>query len=237
MKLKFRHELKYLINYGDQELLKQRLNVVARLDPHAGERGEYKIRSLYFDDLNATAFHEKDMGILMRKKYRIRIYNDSDSVIKLECKMKQGAYINKRSASLSRREFDRIMDGDYDFLLDRKEPLCGEFYYKCKSAYLRPRLIVDYDREPYMYDAGEVRITFDKQVRTSAFVYDFFEPELPESYILEPGKLILEVKFTEFLPDIIRDILPVKASECTAVSKYGMSFLKDGHLFALSKYI
>lgn len=235
--MKFRHELKYLINDGDHELLRERLCVIASTDSHA-VNGEYKLRSLYFDTLNNQAFNEKNMGVFFRKKYRIRIYNDSDSVIKLECKMKNDSYINKRSASLTREEFDQIMEGNYEFLTLKKDnPLYIEFYYMCVSKYLRPRLIVDYEREPFIYAPGDVRITFDKHVRASSYIYDMFDSDIPCRYILEPGKMVMEVKFTEYLPDIIRDILPPRALECTALSKYALSFSAGSHLYAVSKYI
>ena len=86
------------------------------LDPHA-KQGGYFIRSLYFDDYWNTAYAEKDAGVLLRKKYRVRIYHCSDRSIKLERKKKFGSWIYKEAAPLTRAEFERILAGDYDFLL------------------------------------------------------------------------------------------------------------------------
>lgn len=158
--------------------------------------------------------------MLLRKKYRIRIYNCSDRSIKLERKKKFGSYIYKEAAPLTHAEFDAILAGDYDFLLYSPHRLCQEFYTECVCNVLRPRVIVDYDREPWIMDAGTVRVTFDMDVRAAVGSWDIFDPALPTLPVLEPGKLVMEVKFTEYLPQIVRDILPPRAQELTAVSKY-----------------
>ena len=215
----YRHELKYLISYADKAELTVRLAPVLHLDPHA-QQGGYFIRSLYFDDYWNTAYEEKDAGVLLRKKYRIRIYNCSDRSIKLERKKKFGSFIYKEAAPLTHAEFDAILAGDYDFLLHSPHRLCQEFYTECVCNVLRPRVIVDYDREPWIMDAGTVRVTFDQNVRAAVGSWEIFDPTLPALPVLEPGKLVMEVKFTEYLPQIVRDILPPRAQELTAVSKY-----------------
>lgn len=216
---KYRHELKYLISWADKAELTTRMSPVLKLDPHA-TNGGYFIRSLYFDDYWNTAYEEKDAGVLLRKKYRIRIYNCSDRSIKLERKKKFGSYIYKEAAPLTHAEFDAILAGDYDFLLHSPRRLCQEFYTECVCNVLRPRVIVDYDREPWIMDAGTVRVTFDQNVRAAVGSWNIFDSTLPTLPVLEPGKLVMEVKFTEYLPQIVRDILPPRAQELTAVSKY-----------------
>lgn len=226
----FRHELKYLVSLPNAELIKMRLKHIMQCDPHAPE-GSYKIRSLYFDDYWNSAYNEKIMGVRNRRKYRIRIYNDSDAVIKLECKRKVDNYIHKTGASLTREETEAILQGRYDFLLKKENPLCREFYYQCVSRVMRPRVIVDYEREPYICEAGDVRVTFDKNVRATSEMGDFFSSELPSSYVLEPGKAIMEVKFTEFMPRIIKEALPCGASENVAASKYVECYFKTNYNF------
>ena len=95
---------------------------------------------------------------------------------------------------------------------------------------MRPRTIVDYDREPWIQPEGSVRITFDTDVRAAVGGFDIFDPTLAVLPVLEPHKLVLEVKFTEFLPGILRDILPPDAAECTAVSKYDLCRNKTQYL-------
>ena len=225
----FRNEWKYLISTGEKELLELRMRHLLKKDPHAGEKG-YMIRSLYFDDYFHSAYDEKEAGILMRKKYRIRIYDHSARSIKLERKKKFGSYIYKESAPLTREEFYQILRGEYGFLLNSPYPLCREFYIECVSHVMRPRTIVDYERIPWIMDEGTVRITFDQDVRAAIGGYDIFDDTLPALPVLEPGKLIMEVKFTEMLPQIVRDLLPPNAMEFTAVSKYVLCYEKSQYL-------
>lgn len=225
----FRNEWKYLIDTAQKEAICSRLAPVMKLDSHAGNEG-YMLRSLYFDDYFNSSYEEKDDGVLQRKKYRIRIYNYSDKSIKLERKKKFGSYIFKESAYLTREEFYKILEGDYGFLLKSDQSLCREFYYECISNVMRPRTIVDYERQPWISDAGTVRITFDMDVRAAIGSFDIFDQTLPALPVLEFGKCVMEVKFTEFLPDYVRDILPDRASEFTAVSKYVLCCEKTAYL-------
>lgn len=228
-KERYRHEWKYLIDTAQKELICQRLSPFLTLDKHA-RAGGYMIRSLYFDDYFNTAYEEKDAGVLERKKYRIRIYNCSDKSIKLERKKKFGSYIFKEAATLTRDEVFKILDGDYEFLLHSDYSLCREFYVECMSNVMRPRTIVDYDREPWTLEEGTVRITFDMDVRAAVGSYDIFDDTLPTLPVLEPGKCVMEVKYTEFLPQFVRDVLPDRASEFTAVSKYVLCYEKTEYM-------
>ncbi len=218
----FRHELKYLISHWDCDLLKHRLGGLLQRDAHVDENGQYKVRSLYFDDYWNSAYEEKMMGIANRAKYRIRIYNDNDKAISLECKLKRGSYIAKKKASLTRKEVYQILEGDYGFLERSDQPLCREFYYECITRVMRPRVVVDYNREPYVFLPGDVRITFDRNLRAGSMGYDIFDKNLTTLQAMEPDRLVMEVKFTEFLPRLIRKALPPKSSELSAVSKYIM---------------
>ncbi len=225
----YRNEWKYLISWGEKELITSRIAPLLHPDPNA-VNGGYLIRSLYFDDYWNTAYEQKDDGVLERKKYRIRIYNYSDRSIKLERKKKYGAYIYKQSARLTRQEFESILAGEYEFLLKSSQPLLQEFYVECRCHNLRPRTIVDYEREPWILDAGTVRITFDQNVRAAVGSFDIFDPSLPCLSVIDPGRLVMEVKFTEFLPKFVQDILPPQRAEMTAVSKYVLCYEKTQYL-------
>lgn len=225
----YRNEWKYLISWGEKELITSRIAPLLHPDPNA-VNGGYLIRSLYFDDYWNTAYEQKDDGVLERKKYRIRIYNYSDHSIKLERKKKYGAYIYKQSAKITRSEFEAILAGDYNFLLKSSQPLLQEFYVECRCHNLRPRTIVDYEREPWILDAGTVRITFDQNVRAAVGSFDIFDPSLPCLSVIDPGRLVMEVKFTEFLPRLVQDILPPQREEMTAVSKYVLCYEKTQYL-------
>lgn len=215
----FRHELKFMISYPQKELLTRRLDGILQKDENCTD-GMYFIRSLYFDDVFGSAYEEKMMGISERRKFRIRLYDYRDTFIKLEKKQKSGSYIHKVSASLNRSEVEDLLDGRYDFLLRRQEPVCREFYIECMSGGMRPAVIVDYDREPYVYAPGDVRITFDLHVRAAVAGYDIFDPSLPSLEALDADRLIMEVKYTDYLPQMIRNLLPPEYGEYTQASKY-----------------
>ena len=227
----YRHELKYLINAGDAELLKERLEHLLEQDAYA-INGEYFIRSLYFDDYYHSAYNTKLMGVSERQKYRIRLYNKDTSFIRLERKNKVGAYIYKTGVNLTIDQVDRIMDGDFDFLLRHNNLLARQFYVECVSNVMRPMVYVDYEREPYILDAGTVRITFDKNVR-AAYPTRGVDEDKTSYHVLEPGKMVLEVKFTEFLPKVIKEALPPRAAEMTSVSKFTLCCDKINYLFGL----
>ena len=131
---------------------------------------------------------------------------------------------------MTRHEVEKILDGYYQFLLKDNQTLCQEFYYECMSCVLRPRVIVDYEQTPWVCDAGTVRITFDSNVRAALGGFDIFDSTLPTLNVLECGKLILEVKFTEMLPKVVREILPPNASEFSAISKYVLCYEKTKYL-------
>lgn len=218
----YRHELKYLISDGEHRILSRRLQMTMAQDGYAAKNGgEYHIRSLYFDDPYDTALQEKGDGIEVRDKFRIRIYNDSDSMIKLERKHKSGPYIQKSSLSLTRTECDSILAGDYRFLLQREEPFAGQMYGIFVTTQLRPKVLVDYDREPYVFPVQDVRITFDKNIRTALRCTDLFNPHAPTYPATSlQNTMILEVKFNEYLPHYIHELIQLGASQHTAASKY-----------------
>lgn len=229
----YRHELKYRISDAEKEVLAVRMAPLLRRDAHA-KNGGYLIRSLYFDDCWNSAYTEKEAGVFARKKYRIRIYDCSDAVIKLERKKKVGNYIWKEDAVLTRDELNGILRGEYGFLLSSPQELCREFYVECVSNVLRPRVLVDYEREPWVLEEGTVRITFDQNVRAAVGSWDLFDPHLPTLPVLDPGTLVMEVKFTEFLPQFVRELLPPKAQEWTAVSKYVLCCEKTAYCHGFS---
>lgn len=221
----FRHELKYIISNEQKDIQIARMKDILSIDPNAGCNG-YMIRSLYFDDYYNSAYEEKLIGVASRKKYRIRIYDYSDKQIKLECKHKQGNYIYKESVNLTKEEVSLILNGQYSFLLQHQEPLYKRFYIACVSEMLTPRVIVDYDRIPYIFDTGTVRITFDSYVRAGIGSVDIFDSKIPTLETLQADQLIMEVKYTECLPQIVKNLLPLESGEYTSASKYCMCFEK-----------
>ena len=216
--MKLRHEWKHEINAADCLVLTARLSAVARRDSH-GQNGRYAIRSLYFDDPRDTALREKIDGVARREKFRIRYYDGDASYICLEKKSKQDGLCGKRSVLISAQEAQGILDGDLDWMPHSGRPLILELYCKMKTGGLRPRTIVDYTRDAYTYPAGNVRVTLDTNIRTGLDSTDFMNP----ACVTVPAgdaPAILEVKWDEFLPEIIRDAVQLPGRHTAAFSKY-----------------
>ena len=218
MEIHYRHEWKHEINMADLYAIRARLKVVARGDPHA-KNGKYFIRSLYFDNLSDKALREKIDGVDRREKFRIRYYNNDTSFINLEKKSKVNGLETKYSAQITRTEAQRIVNGDYEFLRDLRRPLLQEFYCKIRNQGLKPRTIVDYTREPFIYEPGNVRVTFDYNIRTGLMCTDFLNPNCVTIPAGDPI-VIMEVKWDELLPSIIRSAVQMPGRRVTAFSKY-----------------
>ena len=215
-----RHEYKYFITPAELTALRGLLRPVLQGDPNGNEHNEYHIRSLYFDTINDDALEEKIAGVGQRKKYRIRIYNFSSRVIKLECKSKYGDLISKQSVSIPRDLAEQLIAGDPEGLQRMRHPLFHDVFREMRTRLLRPAVIVDYVREAYIHPAQEVRITFDKQLRTGLFSHDMFNPDIPTYPVFDDPVEILEVKYDEFLPTYLQAILSGITAQRSAVSKY-----------------
>ncbi|SEL36776.1 VTC domain-containing protein [Butyrivibrio sp. ob235] len=216
--MKYRHELKHEITTADMITIRQRLRAVARADEHAID-GKYLIRSLYFDTPNDKALLEKQAGVSRRQKFRIRYYNGNKSVIHLEKKCKVGGLGTKISANLTEDQAKSIVNGDIGWMEKSEDALIKELYSKMVSERLQPKTIVDYTREPFIYGPGNVRVTLDYDIRTGLRNTDFLDTDcitIPAA----KGICIMEVKWDEFLPEIIRDVVQLPHARGGAFSKY-----------------
>ncbi|MBR1757878.1 MAG: polyphosphate polymerase domain-containing protein [Lachnospiraceae bacterium] len=214
----YRHEWKHEINYSDLLCIRQRLRAVAESDPHTVD-GKYLIRSLYFDNIFDKALREKVDGVNLREKFRIRYYNGDLSFINLEKKSKINGMESKYQARITAEEAQKIVDGDIDWMMDSERPLVQELYCKMKYQGMRPKTIVDYTRQPFIYRPGNVRVTFDYNIRTGLSCTDFLDWNCPTIPAGDPI-IILEVKWDEYLPTIIKDCVQQPGRRETAFSKY-----------------
>lgn len=218
--MKYRREWKHEISYVDMLVLRQRLSAVMKRDEHAID-GKYLIRSLYFDNASDKALREKVDGVNIREKFRIRYYNNDTSLIHLEKKSKVNGLCLKDSVALSFEQAQAIANGDYGWMIDSGVPLIQELYSKMMSQGLRPKTIVDYLREPFVFAPGNVRVTLDYNIRTGMNCTDF----LNSNCVTVPAgdtPIILEVKWDEYLPDIIRDAVQLRGCRVGAFSKYAV---------------
>lgn len=216
----FRFEKKYFLNNLQVEQLKHRLSPLMKLDSILAGKDFYSIRSLYFDDYNDTCLKQVINGISERYKYRIRFYNGNTKYIVLEKKYKINNMTRKISCEITKEIVEGILSGNF-YINKDNDKLLNEFYLMIKTRGFRPVVIIDYDRIPYVYDAGCVRLTFDFNLSCS---YDFdklFSEDLSRIPMLEEGKTILEVKYNDFIPDYIRFSLQLNELYRTSYSKYG----------------
>lgn len=216
----YRHELKYEISRREYLFLSRRLRPVLAPDKNARLDGRYLVQSIYFDNIYDKELMEKKNGVLRREKFRIRYYNGDLSHIRLEKKMKYGSLSGKESTELSEEECRKLLAKDISWMLRRPEPVLKELYGKIRHELLRPRIMVSYVREPYVYRAGNVRITFDFDIKTSLYHL----PQLGDSFGISaadsPQTAVLEVKYDEFMPEFIGRMLRTEGICRQAFSKY-----------------
>lgn len=221
----FRHEWKHEIDPSDLITIRQRLRIIARPDRHAAD-GRYRIRSLYFDTPDDTALREKINGVSRREKFRIRYYNGDTGFIRVERKSKLAGLGHKESAPISAEQARDLLDGRLDWLLSSHHPVLQDLYSKMTCQLLRPKTLVDYVREPFVYPPGNVRVTLDYDIRTGLGFTDFLDPDCPTVPV--PGSpIILEVKWDEYLPDIIRDAVQLDGRHTAPYSKYASCRMYD----------
>ncbi len=216
----FRHEWKHEISESDVLSLRPRLNYVMQTDSHATD-GRYTIRSLYFDDLFDTALHEKINGVSKREKFRLRYYNGDTAFILLEKKSKINGLCLKEQVCITADEADALINRRFKCINKDSRPLLSELIFKMQTKGLKATTIVDYTREPFVYPPGNVRVTIDYNIRTGLMCTDFLNTNCA-TVPVPMSPIVLEVKWDEFLPSIIRDIVQLKGRHTSAFSKYAI---------------
>ncbi len=215
----YRVEDKYNCTATELITLQSRVEAVLRPDSNEGGPDGYRITSLYFDDFRDSCLQDTQDGVNRRNKYRIRIYNDSLDVIKLEVKTKRDNRILKHSKSISLAEMKSLMRGERIEDSASGEDPATLFNLAIKTQGLRPRVIVAYERKAYVYEPGNVRITFDRNVRASGRVESFGQKNISYDFLQEYDK-VLEVKYDEFIPDFLLQLLELGNMQQSAYSKY-----------------
>lgn len=214
----FRHEYKHAISYADAVAVRARALAVMKHDEHTAPNGLYFIRSLYFDNFDDKALREKEDGLSRREKFRIRFYNEDTSFIRLEKKMRINGLCAKEEAPVTKEQCEALLRGETEWMKQAGEPLLEELHAKMQTQQLRPKTIVDYHREPFVYQPGNVRVTIDFDIRSGIRTCDLFNFSAPTVSV--GGDRILEVKYDAFLPDMIRHIVQMPNRRTDAYSKY-----------------
>ena len=215
--MQYRHEWKHEISVFDVLCLRRRLSAVMVPDPHASG-GRYFVRSLYFDDPRDKALRDKINGVSRREKFRLRCYNGDASYLVLEKKSKIGGLCAKEQCRLTRPQAEALLAGDTRSG-DADGPLLRELRRRMQTEGLGPKTIVDYTREPFVFAPGNVRVTLDYDIRTGLGCTDFFDFDCP-TIPAGDAVAVLEVKWDEYLPDVIRDLVQTPSTRSAAFSKY-----------------
>lgn len=201
-----RHEIKGRLSPAEVDALRARLKAVMTPDPHALADGTYDIHSVYLDTPSRRALTEKQVGMPVRHKYRIRYYNDNREFFRLERKSKVGSLCDKVGCSMTRPEVERFMAGDTAWMARDDRLLLREIFLRSRTELLGPSVQVHYTREAYIYGPGNVRVTLDSNIRTGLWDPDFLDVSQPRIRTQSDDFVLLEVKFDHYLPGIIRDI-------------------------------
>ena len=223
-----RHELKYYINNLQYTSLVERLKHVLQPDSYSTPHRGYFIRSLYFDSHDDESLHEKQSGMMLRQKFRMRLYDLESSSVKFEIKNKLANQIYKETAHISKESALRVIDGDFYELLRYKNPVLNKIYRKFSTHLYRPRVLIDYFRDAFVFDFFNVRITIDRNLHSNSSDFDLFSDTMHMLPVILEGKQILEVKYDRCLPEFIRRSIQIDSFERCAISKYtlGRRFFK-----------
>lgn len=201
-----RHEIKGRVSAAEVPALRSRLQAVLQRDPNARPDGTYDIHSIYFDTPTLRALMQKQVGMPARDKYRIRYYNENREFFRLERKSKVGSLCDKVGCSLTRNEVERLISGDISWMSCDDRRLLRELFLRMRTEILQPSVQVHYTREAYIYAPGNVRVTLDSNIRTGLYNTDFLAPDQPRPRTQSDDFMLLEVKFDQYLPDVIRSI-------------------------------
>ena len=213
--IKYRKEIKYTLSSNDFNFLRINLEPLLKKDEHI-LKDHYTISSIYFDDYNKTSYNQVLNGISERWKYRIRFYNYDNSFITLEKKQKINSLTDKKSIRINTKMLESILNRKVK-VSPNNDPLLNEFIIKINTTFLRPIIIIEYDRIPYISKLGNVRITLDYNIRYTNRFDSLFDCDKRVYYLNEK---ILEVKYDEFIPDYIRYKLQLNHLEISSFSKF-----------------
>ncbi|TCI52986.1 polyphosphate polymerase domain-containing protein [Exiguobacterium sp. SH1S21] len=217
-----RYEFKHEITKMDCHVLRKRLRHFMHLDPYAKTDGTYLIRSVYFDNFENKVLQQKKEGFYERDKFRVRLYDYNISCLNLEKKSKRDNMTYKQKCKLTPDEYELLRRGEIQWMRHDTRTLIQELYVQMKLYQLRPVTVVDYKREVFIYPHGNVRVTFDSEIKTSFYNNDLLNPHIP-MVETEPDVVVLEVKYDAYLPEVIKKLLQLGDRRRGTYSKYQMS--------------
>ncbi|WP_226668798.1 polyphosphate polymerase domain-containing protein [Metabacillus litoralis] len=219
---KGRREIKHEITKMDCYLLRNKLKHYMNVDPHANDDGKYLIRSVYFDNFDNKVLNQKKEGFYDRDKFRVRLYDFNMKFLHLEKKSKRNNLTFKQKCQITAEEYEQMRVGNINWMENDTRSLIRDLYYQSILFQLKPLTVVDYEREVFIYQYGNVRVTFDSSIKTSLRNNDVLNPHLA-MVETNPDIVILEVKYDEFLPTVIKQLLQIGHRRMGTYSKYQIS--------------
>lgn len=219
----YRNELKFLVDESTLQIMERKLSPFLEKDRNQVGKA-YRIRSMYFDTYQRKAYRENDAGVEERKKYRIRVYDKPKEYIRLEIKHKLKNKNIKESCQLSIEKYNEILNRTLRFDPGDPKPL-KQLYLDMQMNLLRPSVIVEYERTAFVYDTGNIRITFDRNLAHSSYFDRFLDNEIPKIPVLPPNVHVFEVKYDGVLPGFIAQTIETGELERTTFSKFYLSHL------------
>lgn len=213
-----RTETKYALDEVTAARLRGALDAVMHRDPMGGVDG-YRVRSLYFDTPFDQDYHDKIDGFEERQKIRLRIYSPDDKKAKLELKRKVGKYQWKKTATVSREDAVRLMNGEYGPVRESTDsPFAKKLIAMMERQVYTPRTLVEFRRLAFVISVENTRVTFDTKLEVSESQLDLFAQNPAYVPILHP--VILEVKYTNILASYVRSTLELANQLPVSISKY-----------------
>ncbi len=222
MRSVLREEKKYLIGSMEKSCLDSRLSEVMMPDPHNGPVG-YVVRSLYFDTPFDKDFNEKNDGVELRRKIRLRVYGPEDDHAMLEIKQKEGQYQKKRSLQITREDALALIDGQKGVLLNYPEDFAAECFVLMSMGCYVPKTIVEYDRKAFIAKENNIRITLDGGIRATESCFDLFSDHLVMNSVFPVTDTVLEVKYNGFLLSYVKQAVGAVHKSELSVSKYSLA--------------
>jgi SPX domain protein involved in polyphosphate accumulation len=222
-----RFELKYLIGLQQAERFKHDLSAFLIPDENGNKNGHYTLTSLYYDSPNLRCYREKESGIKVRRKLRIRLYESNlvltdESPVFVEIKQRVDRVTQKRRAILPYGEALRLCnDRQMPRYLPEDKEVIEEIYVFLWQYNLRPVIIVRYDRQAFIsekYDLG-LRVTFDTAISFQPHQLHLHEKSagLP---LLPANRVVMEIKINERMPYWLAEMIAAHNLQMVQVSKY-----------------
>ena len=219
-----RHELKFYLNEVQSDRLIHQLNSLMSVDKYCENNQAYRVRSLYFDSYDDECLYQKQSGNLLRKKIRLRTYGDNaNKLVKFEIKRKHGQIIKKDSVVISKEQAEQVCLGNFAVLLNKNNPVLNEIYTTFVNKLYKPKVIVEYSRIAFVLPVSNIRVTFDQNLRSNINHLDLFSTVIDMMPVILEGKQILEIKYDEFFPGYLKNIISSIHSERMAISKYTLA--------------